>query len=97
MVRNVIYYWIKEQVDQLCPSHITYSVQPYIHYQNLHPKFKKFKQEVDNLSLLFIIPIVIDIHGHRFEIFISVSEIHENVDSVFGIKYIFQLEGIINF
>ena len=46
--------------------------------------------------MLFIIPIVIDIHGHRFEIFTLVSEIHENVDLVLGIKNIFALEGIIN-
>ena len=39
--------------------------------------------------------MVIDIHGHRFKIF-TVSEIHENVDLVFGIKFIFELEGIIN-
>ena len=48
------------------------------------------------ISVLFIIPIVIDIHGHRFEIFTFVSEIHENVDLVLGIKNIFELEGIIN-
>ena len=46
--------------------------------------------------LLFIIPIVIDIHVHRFKIFTLVSEINENVDLVFGIKNIFELEGIIN-
>ena len=46
--------------------------------------------------MLFIIWIVIDKHGHRFEIFMSVSEIHENVDLVLGIKNIFELEGIIN-
>ena len=46
--------------------------------------------------MLFILPIVIDIHGHRFEVFTLVSEIHENVDLVFGIKNIFELEGIIN-
>ena len=45
---------------------------------------------------MFIIPIVIYIHGYRFEIFTLVSEIHENVDLVFGIKNIFELEGIIN-
>ena len=39
-------------------------------------------------SVLFIIPIIIDIHGHRFEIFTLVSKIHENVDLVFGIKNI---------
>ena len=46
--------------------------------------------------MLFIIPIVIDIHGHRFEIFTSVSEIHENVDLVLGKKNIFELQGITN-
>ena len=48
------------------------------------------------ISVLFIIPIVIDIHGHRFEIFTSISEIHENVDLVLSIKNIFELDGIIN-
>ena len=37
-----------------------------------------------------------DTCGHRFEIFTLVSEIHENVDLVFGTKNIFELEGIIN-
>ena len=48
------------------------------------------------VSTLFTIPIVIDIHSQRFEIFTLVSEIHENVDLVLGIKNIFELEGIIN-
>ena len=39
---------------------------------------------------------MIDICGHRFEIFTLVSEMHENVDLVFGTKNIFELEGIIN-
>ena len=39
---------------------------------------------------------MIDIHGHRFKILTLVSEIHENVDLVFGINNIFELEGIIN-
>ena len=52
---------------------------------------------MDNLySVLFLIPIVIDIHGDRFKIFTLVSEIHENIDLVFGIKNIFELESIIN-
>ena len=55
------------------------------------PKFasKMQKIHIENgqfVSMLFIIPIVIDIHGHRFEIFTLVPEIHENVDLVFGIK-----------
>ena len=40
------------------------------------------------VSVLFIIPIVIVIHGHRFEIFTLVLEIHENVDLVLGKKNI---------
>ena len=36
------------------------------------------------------------IHGHRFEVFTSVSEIHENVDLALGIKNIFELEGVID-
>ena len=38
------------------------------------------------VSVLFIISILIDIHDHRFEIFTLVSQIHENVDTVFGMK-----------
>ena len=37
-----------------------------------------------------------DIHGHRFEIYTLVSEIHENVDLVLGIKNVFELEGVID-
>ena len=48
------------------------------------------------VSVLFIIPVIIDIHGHRFEIFILVSEIHDNVDLVMGMKNIFELEGMID-
>ena len=48
------------------------------------------------VSVLFIIPVIVDIHGHRFEIYTLVSEIHENVDLVLGIKNVFELEGIIN-
>ena len=43
-----------------------------------------------------MIPMIIDIHGHRFEIFTLVSEIHDNVDLVMGMKNIFELEGVID-
>ena len=39
---------------------------------------------------------MIDVHGYRFEIFMIVSEIHENIDLILGIKTIFELEGIIH-
>ena len=48
------------------------------------------------MSVLFIIPIIIDIHGHRFETYTLVSEIHDNVDMVLGIKNVLKLEGAIN-
>ena len=48
------------------------------------------------VSVLFIIPVIIDVHGHRFQIYTLVSEIHENVDLVLGIKNVFELEGVIN-
>ena len=48
------------------------------------------------VSVLFIIPATVDIHGHRFQIYTLVSEIHGNVDLVLGIKNIFELEGVKN-
>ena len=48
------------------------------------------------ISVLFVIPVIIDIHRHRFEIFTLVSEIHDNVDLVMGMKNIFELEGVID-
>ena len=48
------------------------------------------------VSVLFVIPVIIDIHGHRFKIFTLVSEIHDNVDLVMGMKNIFELEGVID-
>ena len=47
-------------------------------------------------SVLFIIPVIVEIAGHRFEIYILVSEIHDNVDLVLGIKNVFKLEGVFN-
>ena len=48
------------------------------------------------VGVLFVIPVIIDIHGHRFEIFTLVSEIHENLDLVLGIKNVSQPEGVID-
>ena len=75
----------------------------YMHCQSLHtlPKFTASTQriQVGNgqcISVLFIIPVIIEVHGHRFKIYTLVSEIHENVDLVLGIKNVFELEGTIN-
>ena len=35
---------------------------------------------------MFILPIIVDIHGHIFKIYTLVSEIHENVDLVLRIR-----------
>ena len=75
----------------------------YMCCKSLHtlPKFAATMQriQVGNgqcVSVLFIIPVIIEVHGHRFEIYTLVSEIHENVDLVLGIKNVFKLEGVIN-
>ena len=71
--------------------------------KSLHslPKFASKTQriQVGNgqcFSALFTIPVVIDVHWHRFEIYTLVLEIHKNVDLVLGIKNVFKLEGVIN-
>ena len=48
------------------------------------------------VAVLFVIPVIVDIHGHRFEVFTLVSEIHDNVDLVLGMKNILELEGVIH-
>ena len=75
----------------------------YLHWRSLHllPKFmlKTQRIQVGNgqyVSVLYVILIVIDILGHRFEIYTLVSELHESVDIVLGIKNVFELGGVIN-
>ena len=47
------------------------------------------------LFICVLLQVIIDVHRHRFEIYSLVSEIHENVDLVLGIKNAFELEGVI--
>ena len=75
----------------------------YLHCKALHSllKFASKTQRIQvgngqHISVLFIIPVIIEIAGHRFEIYTLVSEIHENVDLVLGIKNVFELEGVFN-
>ena len=65
----------------------------YLRCKSLHslPKFASKTQRIQvesgqYIGVLFIIPEVIHIHAHRFEIFTLVSEIHGIVDLVLGIK-----------
>ena len=75
----------------------------YLHCKSLHllPKFASKIQRIQVgygqfVRVLFIIPIIVDTCRHRFKMYTLVSEIHENVDLVLGIKNIFELEGIKN-
>ena len=45
---------------------------------------------------LFSILVIIEIAGHRFKIYMLVSEIHDDIDLVLGIKNVFELEGVFN-
>ena len=97
MEQNVNYSWIQVQANHSCQDHSTCVVSHFTLCQNLLPRHKEI--HVGNgqfVSVLFIIPIIIDVHGHRLEIYTLVSEIHENVDLVLGIKNVFELEGVIN-
>ena len=51
---------------------------------------------VSMFGVLFVIPVIIEISGHRLEVFTLVSEIFDNVDMVLGIKNLFELEGVID-
>ena len=44
--------------------------------------------------MLFVIQVIVEINGHRLEVFMLVSEIFDNVDMVLGIKNLFELEGV---
>ena len=75
----------------------------YLRCKCLHPlpKFALNTQRIhigngQYVCVLFVIPVIIDIHRYRFEIFTLVSEIHETVDLVSGIKNVFELEGVID-
>ena len=70
----------------------------YMQCKSLHslPKLTSKTQRIQVgddqfVSVLFIISVIIDIHRHRFEIYTLISEIHENIDLVLGIKNVFEL------
>ena len=74
----------------------------YLHCKSLHllPKFESKTQRIQvgngqYVSVLFIISIIADMHGHRFEIYISIRDTWE---CRFSLMYqdIFELEGVIN-
>ena len=75
----------------------------YMQSRILHtlPKFVPTTQRIQvgngqYVAVLFVIPVIIEIHGHLFEVFTLVSEIHDNVDLVLGMKNAYELEGIVD-
>ena len=75
----------------------------YMRCKSLHvlAKFASTTQRVQvgngqYVAVIFVIPVTVDIHGHRFEVFTLVSEIHDNVDLVLGMNNVSELEGVID-
>ena len=78
-------------------SELYMSKSYYVQCKSLHvlPKFASTTQEVQVgngqcVAVLFVIPVIVDIHGYRFEIFTLVSEIHHNIDLVLCMKNMFE-------
>ena len=62
------------------------------------PKFALTTQRIQvgngqYVAVLFIVPVIIEVHEHIFEVFTLVSEIHDNVNLVLGMKKAYELEG----
>ena len=75
----------------------------YLRCKVLHelPKFASKTQRIQvgngqYVGVLFVVPVIVEVCGHRLEVFTLVSEIFDNVDMVLGIKNIFELEGVID-
>ena len=82
---------------------IVYVKSYYLRCKALHdlPKFASKTQRIQvgngqYVGVLFVIPVIIEICGHRLEVFTLVSEIFDNVDMVLGIKNIFEFKGVID-
>ena len=48
------------------------------------------------MAVLFVIPVIIEVNKHVFELFTLVSEIHDNIDLVLGMRNAYTLEGIVD-
>ena len=72
----------------------------YMKNPQLH-SLPRYKTHIKNLQVgnghkvatLFVVPVIISIKTHRFEIFTLVSEIQDNIDLVFGMKNMHEVEG----
>ena len=69
-------------------------------HPHLH-KYPKFYSTIRNLQVrngelvvaLFVIPLVLKIYGHLFEIYTLVSKIQQSMDLIFDVKNMFEIEG----
>ena len=89
----------------LCDRHASKSFVSKIFYLNC-PLLHSFPQIVSKMTnilvgngqgeveVLFVIPIVINLQGHRFEVYVLVCDIHDDVDMVMGIKNVYEVEGV---
>ena len=73
----------------------------YLRSGSLHglPKFASKTQRIQvgngqYVGVLFVIPVIVEIYGHKLEVFTLVLEIFYNIDMVLGIKNLFELEGV---
>ena len=72
----------------------------YMRHLHLH-KYTKFQSTIRNLQVgngelvvaLCVIPLVLKIYGHLFEVYTLVSEIQQSMDLIFGVKNTFEIEG----
>ena len=95
MVWNVKFYWTWVPQSPTCQNLTICDAKLYM--QNFSSNTQRI--QVGNgqyVSILFVIPVIIDIHRHRCEIFTLVSEIHDSLDLVMGMKNIFELKGMID-
>ena len=72
----------------------------YMRHPQLH-KYPKFNSTIRNLHVgngelvatLFVIPFILKVTNHLFEVYILVSEIQQNMDIILGVKNMFEIEG----
>jgi len=90
----------------LCDSGATKCYMPkhyYLTHPILHqlPKYQTVAKGVivgngQQMSVLFAIPLIIAVQGHRFELMAIVAELHGNFDLVWGMKTMIELESVID-
>ena len=85
------------QANLICQYHTFRDVTVCTHCQNFPLTLKEYRLgNGQYVGMLFVIPVILTLQEHRIEVFTLVSEIHENVDLVLGIKNIFELEGVVD-